>query len=255
MRVWSRLLLAGLCALASGGLFRLYVSGGTPLLRMLATIGLVLTGWLLASALERWQVGLALTELERRLASQPGVRCLALPPAAARRQRWEAAYLAIGPGGAMLVAAVGISNATWGRLARRLLAAHAAALRRRVRELKGLLPASGSSGPVGGGPRVGAASGSRSVPVYGMLVLLRRRILREERDQLRLQGVGVAHPDHFPKVLGPVVQPAVPGLDPLPASWQQALQDAVRPVWRLRELAVVPVPQAAMGAPVATPKG
>ena len=280
----ARLVLAGLLALASGAVFRLHLNTGAPLFRMLATILLVATGLLLASAVERWQIRQALAELEHRLATGAEVTCLALPRSLARRYRWERGYLAVGPGGVMLLAAVGLSDAAWSVFARSALRGHAASLRRAVRELKArVLPrwpagqplpegTEAGAGPAGRaaatapanggkagarerppeGPQGQLASGGRavSVPAFGMVVLLRRRVLPVERDMLRLQGVGLANPTHFPRALEVVAQSSVPGLVPLPPAWQRAVRDAAQQVWNARELAApAGVPPAGKPAP------
>lgn len=240
----ARLVLAGLLALASGAVFRLHLSTGAPLFRMLATILLVATGLLLASAVERWQVRQALAELEQRLAFGADVTCLALPRSLARKFRWERGYLAVGPGGVMVLAAVGLSDAAWSVFARPALRAHAASLRRAVRELKAqVLPRR----PAGLPPSEGRAV---SVPVFGMVVLLRRRVVPDERDMLRLQGVGLANPTHFPRALEVVARSSVPGSMPLEPAWQHAVRDAARQVWNARELAApAGLPPASKPAP------
>lgn len=302
-----RLLLAGLAALASGAAFRWHVSTGLPALRMLATILLVASGLLLAWAMERWQIAEALAELERRLAARPDVTCLALPRVLARRYRWERGYLAVGPGGVMLLAAVGLSNTAWTGLARPKLRAHASSLRQAVRELKARVlsssrpheqapPPSSSAGlasPAGEGPSaalVGTAPGtglagpgshvplaatglgsspephtanpaaasaegvSRSVPVFGMLVLLRRRVLPAEREMVRLQGVGLANPVHFPRQLEVIARVSLPGWQPLSSAWQHAVREAARQAWKAQELAA-PAGLPAAGQPAPASKG
>ena len=262
--MFVRFLLAGVLAVASGALFRLHLTSGAPPLRMAATILLVATGLLLASALERWQIQQALAELERRLGTSQEVVCLALPRALARRYRWERGYLAIGSGGVMLLAAVGVSDAAWSRLAKPALRAYAASLRQAIRELKArvlpqrparqdllAVPLSGAhvspgtfakdgegrSPELEAEGRADPGGKAASVPVFGMLVLLRRRVVPAERDLLRLQGVGLANPIHFPRALHIVARASVPGSPALPPAWQHAVRDAARQAWNARELA------------------
>lgn len=187
----ARLVLAGSCALLSGALFRVAASTGEGPFRMAATLLLVATGLLLASAAERWQLQEALTALEHAIAAlSPAVQVLALPAGTARRFGWERGYVLSGPGGVMVMAALPISQATWGALARRTLEARGTSIRRAVHELRRQLLA---GWPV----REGEAGRGPALRLYGVAVLLRRRAGRFEREILERSRVGACNVEHL----------------------------------------------------------
>lgn len=209
-----RLVGAGCCALVSGGLFRAAASTGQGAFRMAATLLLVATGLLLASATERWQLQEALKALERALAALPSaVTVLRLPAGAARRMGWEGGYVLAGPGGAMVLAALPISQAAWGTLARRTLKARAGSIRLAVQQLRRQALA-GAGSPDGGG------NGRSPQPFYGVALLLRRRCGRAEREVLEGERIGAYNIEHLgavAKVLEAAPVPAAEGIQSHPA--------------------------------------
>lgn len=263
-----RLAAAAAAALASGAAFRLHVDQGVPALRMLATILLVVTGLLLTSALERWQVAAGLSELERRLGQAVGVRWLVLPKSRARRARMERLYVGIGPAGLLMVGACSLSEAAWPALARSHLAARARALGHELRHLRqalaaraGMAAGAGAAAAAGaGGVPSEGAGGQLPVPAsYGMIVLLRRRLRPAERELVRSHHVGLAAVEQLPRAvafLGSREQLATP--QGQGGRWEPAaaaqLADEVRTALQASPLS--PASVAAAGAvPVVSAKG
>jgi len=217
-----------LAALVSGAAFRATVTTGVPGYRMAATLLLVLTGWALAAAAESYQIGRALQELERRLAgASSGLAVLRLPPAWSRRRGWSRGYLLVGPGGVMVAAALSMAESTRrGGAARRLQRA-AAGLREAVRQLKAQVQSGEQEAPHRAAPVQPDARAPARVPGYGLIVLLRRRVHRDERQRMRVLGVGLANVEHVPEVLGPLLRPPAEAVRPLQEQEWRALAAAL----------------------------
>ena len=204
------LVAAALAGLVSGAAFRAAFLTGLAPYRMAGTILLVLSAWALASAAEAYQIARAVEELEGRLAALGGqAAVLQLPRSWARRYRWVRGYLLVGPGGIMVAAALGLSNAARRGGAVRRMDRAAASLKESVRRLKALAgpAAGGEPGVSGPGATGGANAAVSAVAGYGLIVLLRRKVHPVERHRMRLLGVGVANVEHIPQVLGPLLQP------------------------------------------------
>lgn len=202
---------AALAALVSGAAFRAAFLTGLGPYRMAGTILLVLSAWALASAIEAYQIARAVEALESRLAALGGqVAVLQLPRSWARRYRWVKGYLLVGPGGIMVAAALGLSNAARRGGALRRMDRAAASLKESVRRLKALAaPATGDgeAGASAAGAARGAPAAVSAVAGYGLMVLLRRKVHPVERHRMRLLGVGVANVEHIPEVLAPLLEP------------------------------------------------
>lgn len=197
---------AALAALVSGAAFRAAFLTGLGPYRMAGTILLVLSAWALASAIEAYQIARAVEALESRLATLGGqVAVLQLPRSWARRYRWVKGYLLVGPGGIMVAAALGLSNAARRGSALRRMDRAAASLKESVRRLKALAAPAAGDGEAGAA--LGAPAAVSAVAGYGLMVLLRRKVHPVERHRMRLLGVGVANVEHIPEVLAPLLEP------------------------------------------------
>lgn len=227
LAIWGQLAAAGVSALLSGSLFRAAVSTGQAPLRMAATLLLVAAGLWLAAAAERWQIREALRALERVIDRLPdGVEARRFGVRAARRYGWVQGYLLTGPAGVMVLAALGLSQATWAPLARRILEARGMSLRAAVRDLRGRVPAlARRSSEVGGGP---------PVAVYAVAVLLRRRVTRAEREVLGRLHVGAYNVEELARAVDAVRSVPPTGAAALSGNVRAAVQEAAAKLWSVR---------------------
>ncbi len=211
-------------ALVSGAAFRATVATGVPAYRMAATLLLVLTGWALASAAEAYQIRRALEELEQRLTQAANqLAVLRLPSAWSRRRGWARGYLLVGPGGVMVAAALSVAEATRRGGALRRLQHAAAGLREAVRHIKAQVQRSEQQAARQAAPLDPDAGAAPRVPGYGLVVLLRRRVHPDERQRMRILGVGLANVEHVPEVLRPLLQPPAEAGRPLAEPQWRAL--------------------------------